>query len=116
MYCYAVIAADFESDQTYPVCVALSNSRMVEDITTLLLNVHRGFRLATGKKMEPPVAVTDYSWALIHGVFWTFRISDLSTYLHGICNNNTHGISFIETGAHRETLNSESSSCSAVLT
>ena len=82
VYCYAVVAEDDISGKTYPLCVALSNSHATEDIVTLLLNVRRGFRLVTGKKMEPPVIVTDYSWALIHGSLWAFRLPDLHSYLH----------------------------------
>ena len=50
VYCNAVIAEDEQSGRTYPVCVALCNSHTSEDITTLLVNVRRGFRLVTGNK------------------------------------------------------------------
>ena len=80
-YFYSLVAEDV--DGAYPVGHMLAEMHTVPAITFFLQQIAHDLKIATygTRKMTPPRVVTDYSWAMLHGISLTFAGMSLPAYI-----------------------------------
>ena len=67
-YLYALIAESPDTDRSFPLAHLQAESHNVLTIAHFLAQVAHGYKLVTRVPLTSPRVLTDFSWALIHGV------------------------------------------------